>query len=149
MRYYKILEYEWIFHFYISNSEEEGGRQTKEKGMDMKQWLFYSIMVLALAFFTGCGSQDGETEEHMHGEEAMESMQQGDSLPSLDEWIRPEPVDVSAVDVNGDGFVYQDPMDWNVIADEEGRCPKCNMLLVQVTIDEAVNNLKENGYTVK
>jgi transcription initiation factor IIE alpha subunit len=40
-------------------------------------------------------------------------------------------------------------MDWNVIADEEGKCPKCGMLLEKVTVDEAVKNLKDNGYSVK
>ena len=54
-----------------------------------------------------------------------------------------------ALDLNQDGYVYQDPMDWNVISDEEGKCPKCGMFLVKVTIDGATKNLKDNGYTVK
>ena len=70
-------------------------------------------------------------------------------MKSSQEWIRTEPVDVKAVDANQDGFVYQDPMDWNVIADEEGKCPKCGMFLKKVTIDEAEKNLKDNGFTVK
>jgi len=115
----------------------------------MKQWFFLVISTLALIIFVGCGSHNGDTEEHMHGEEAMESAHHSEAMESSEEWIRSEPVNVSAVDLNQDGFVYQDPMDWNVIADEEGTCPKCNMLLVKVTIDEAVKNLKDNGYTVK
>jgi len=115
----------------------------------MKQWFFMGIITIVLAIFVGCGSRNGDTDEQMHDEEAMESVNHSDSLESSEAWIRSEPVDVSAVDVNKDGFVYQDPMDWNVIADEEGTCPKCNMFLVKVTIDEAVKNLKDNAFTVK
>jgi hypothetical protein len=82
-------------------------------------------------------------------------MQSGDSaagdtkMNSSEDWIRTQPVDVKALDLNGDGYVYQDPMDWNVISDEEGKCPKCGMLLVKVTIADAIQNLEDNGYTVK
>ena len=115
----------------------------------MRQWILFSGIAAALCFFVACGSDTGDTQDHMHSEEAMESTQDSDAMKSSDEWIRPEPVDVSAVDVDQDGFVYQDPMDWNVIADEEGKCPKCGMFLVKVTIDEAIKNLKDNGYAVK
>ena len=115
----------------------------------MKQTVLYSSLALTLALFVACGGSNGDMETHTHGEDAAASMQQSDSMKSLDEWIRSEPVDVNAVDANQDGFVYQDPMDWNVIADEEGKCPKCNMFLVKVTIGEAVKNLQDNGYAVQ
>ena len=81
------------------------------------------LAVIALVLFVACGSDSEEPEGHMHGEETMGSMQESESLPSLDEWIRPEPVDVSVVDVNEDGFVYQDPMDFWI--DESS--PRANM----------------------
>ena len=56
---------------------------------------------------------------------------------------------MKALDIDGDGYVYQDQMDWNVIADEEGKCPKCGMILQKVTLEEAATNLRNNGYTVK
>lgn len=115
----------------------------------MKQWILFGGIALAFCFFAACGSDTGDKEDTMHGEEAMGSMQKSDSMKASEDWIRSGPVDVKALDVNQDGFVYQDPMDWNVIADEEGKCPKCGMLLVKVTIDEAVKNLKDNGYTVQ
>jgi Cu(I)/Ag(I) efflux system membrane fusion protein/cobalt-zinc-cadmium efflux system membrane fusion protein len=40
-------------------------------------------------------------------------------------------------------------MDWNVISDEPGRCPVCNMFLREVTLDQAKTNLEKNGYSVK
>ena len=120
----------------------------------MRRWFFLSGIILALVLFAACGSEtgamkSGEMEGQMHGEEPMGSMGTGDAMKSSDVWIREEPVDVAAIDADEDGFVYQDQMDWNVIADEEGKCPKCGMILKKVTIDEAVANLKENGFTVK
>jgi len=56
---------------------------------------------------------------------------------------------VESIDKNGDGKVFQDPMDWNVISDSEGRCPLCGMFLKEVTIDEAKMNLKMNGFEYK
>ena len=40
-------------------------------------------------------------------------------------------------------------MDWNVISDEPGRCPLCNMKLKEVSLDEAKKYLTENGYKSK
>lgn len=63
--------------------------------------------------------------------------------------IRTGIIDVESIDLNNDGKVYQDFMDWNVISDEPGRCPICNMILQEVTIEEAKKNLKENGFEYK
>lgn len=63
--------------------------------------------------------------------------------------VREGVIDLKAIDKNGDGNVFQDPMDWNVISDEPGRCPLCNMKLKEVSIDEAKKNLTENGYKSK
>ena len=108
------------------------------------------ITVLALALFIACSSEDRVPKEPMpgamHDSGAMKNDQQ---MKSSEDWIRAQPVDVKALDLNRDGYVYQDPMDWNVIADEEGKCPKCGMVLVRVTVDEAIKNLKDNGFTVK
>ncbi len=63
--------------------------------------------------------------------------------------IRKGIIDLNAIDKNKDGKVYQDFMDWNVISDEAGRCPLCNMYLSEVTIGEAKQNLIEHGFQVK
>ena len=63
--------------------------------------------------------------------------------------IRTGVIDLEAIDENNDGKVYQDFMDWNVISDEPGRCPVCNMILQEVTLEEAKSNLIEHGYQVK
>ncbi len=63
--------------------------------------------------------------------------------------VRKGVIDVEAIDENGDGKVFQDQMDWNVISDEAGECPVCGMNLKEVSIKDAINKLKENGYKVK
>lgn len=63
--------------------------------------------------------------------------------------IRKGTIDLEAIDENKDGKVYQDIMDWNVISDEPGRCPICNMELREFTLEKAKENLLENGFKVK
>ena len=63
--------------------------------------------------------------------------------------VRKGKIDLQAIDKNKDGKVYQDMMDWNVISDEPGKCPICEMTLKEVTINEAKYNLYKNGFEVK
>ena len=57
-------------------------------------------------------------------------------------------IDLSAIDENGDGKVYQDQMCWNVVSDEAGECPQCGMKLKEVSLEDAKKNLEANGYDV-
>lgn len=63
--------------------------------------------------------------------------------------VREGKIDLKKIDKNKDGKVFQDPMDWNVISDESGKCPICKMTLKEVTLKEAKGNLKKNGFKVK
>jgi len=58
-------------------------------------------------------------------------------------------IDVEAIDKNKDEKLWECPMDWNVISDESGRCPLCNMKLKEYTIDEIKSNLDKYGYEYK
>jgi len=58
-------------------------------------------------------------------------------------------IDVESIDVNKDGKLFECPMDWNVLTDEEGRCQNCNMYLKEFTIDEVKVNLDKHGYEYK
>ncbi len=62
--------------------------------------------------------------------------------------VRKGIINVEAIDQNGDGKVYQDMMDWNVISDVAGDCPVCGMHLKEITVEDAKNNLIKNGYKV-
>ncbi len=58
-------------------------------------------------------------------------------------------IDVESIDKNIDGKLFECPMDWNVISDEDGRCPLCNMYLKEYTIEEVKINLDKNGFEYK
>lgn len=55
-------------------------------------------------------------------------------------------IDVESIDKNKDGKLWECPMDWNVISDEAGRCPLCNMKLKEYSIEEVKINLEKNGF---
>lgn len=63
--------------------------------------------------------------------------------------IRKGTIDLKEIDKNKDGKVFQDQMDWNVISDKSGKCPLCNMFLVEVSLEDARKNLIANGYKTK
>lgn len=63
--------------------------------------------------------------------------------------VREGEIDLSAVDENKDGKVYQDQMCWNVISDEPVECPQCGMTLKEVSLEKAKENLLKNDYQVK
>lgn len=63
--------------------------------------------------------------------------------------IRTGVIDVETLDKNGDGKLFECPMDWNIIADEYQRCPACEMKMKEYTIEEVKKNLDEYGYEHK
>ena len=84
--------------------------------------------------------------EHMDHDEDMMDSTKTDMMHSM---VREGVIDLKAIDENGDGKVFQDMMDWNVISDEPGKCPVCEMKLKEVTLNEAKFNLIKNGFEVK
>lgn len=58
-------------------------------------------------------------------------------------------IDLTAIDENEDGKVYQDQMCWDVLSDKAGECPRCGMKLKEVSLEQAKKNLEENGFEVK
>lgn len=119
---------------------------------------YFTLATAALLLtLTACGSNDQENDTHMDDNMQMEENRQmeenmhdeaGD-MKSEQNWVREEPIDVEAIDEDGDGYVYQDHMDWNVIADEEGRCPVCGMDMERTPVENAKEHLRENGFEVK
>ncbi|MBI5476210.1 MAG: hypothetical protein HY964_05670 [Ignavibacteriales bacterium] len=100
-------------------------------------------------------SQDAQKEKttmpshDMKGMKDMKDMKH-ETLAVLDSTVvRKGVIDLTAIDKNKDGKVYQDQMDWNVISDKPGKCPLCKMKLKEVTFEEAKKNLKENDFKVK
>jgi membrane fusion protein, copper/silver efflux system len=93
-----------------------------------------------LTIFVSCG-QDHKNSDHQSMN--MDKKQIDSTI------IHIRVIDLQSIDQNKDGMVYQDPMDWNVISDEAGRCPICKMKLKEVTLEEAKMNLINNGFKIK
>ena len=63
--------------------------------------------------------------------------------------VREGEINLAAIDKNKDGKVFQDQMCWNVISDNPGECPQCGMILKEVSLEQAKENLVDNDYEVK
>jgi len=79
---------------------------------------------------------DVKEDHSIHSFKEKNEMQENDIIHERD-------VKVSTLDKNKDGFVYQCPMDWEVISEVPGSCPVCKMDLEKFTIEEAQKNLIE------
>ena len=93
-----------------------------------------------LTIFVSCGQDNKNTD---HKSMNMDKKQIDSSI------VRVGEIDLQAIDQNKDGMVYQDPMDWNVIADDPGKCPLCGMMLKEVSLEKAKENLIKHDYEVK
>ncbi|MGD8780717.1 MAG: efflux RND transporter periplasmic adaptor subunit [Ignavibacteria bacterium] len=108
----------------------------------------------ALKQFTSSSMEKDEMKKekqsgHEHGEVEETSKGSGNKYGIESPLIRLGVIDVESIDQNGDGKLYECPMDWDIISDEAGRCPSCEMKLKEYSIDEVKNNLLKNGYEVK
>jgi hypothetical protein len=92
----------------------------------------YPVLILAVTLFliTGC-NQEKHPGDH-------EKVSGGELLDST--VIRPENEEITSLDENGDGMLYQCPMDFQVISDNPGRCPLCKMYLEEYTIEQVQKN---------
>ena len=124
------------------------------------------ILAITLFSFTFAGTlsfaQQDSSKSHSNHNHKMEmkndmnmdmknsdTMQMNNDQMVSDSIVREGVIDLTLIDKNSDGKVFQDMMDWNVISDEPGRCPICNMILQEVNLDEAKQNLIENGFKIK
>lgn len=90
------------------------------------------VIALFITFLNGC--TDDNENKHMQQHEM--------SSPKNSEIVRDVNIDVSIIDDNRDGMVFQCPMDWEVISDKAESCPLCNMDLKEYSIADAQMNLK-------
>ena len=98
----------------------------------------------------GHGSKTNMTMVHMDMDSTHSSHHKMKSTETEEvSIVREGEIDLVAIDVNGDGMVYQDQMCWNVISDEPGECPQCGMILKEVSLEHAKENLLKNDYEVK
>jgi hypothetical protein len=84
---------------------------------------------------------------HMDHDKMMDS--DNKEMMNNESIVREGTIDLTVIDENGDGKVYQDQMCWNVVSDESGECPQCGMKLKKVSLEKAKANLEKNGFEVK
>ena len=119
------------------------------------QFLIDSESNLQAAISQFGGSAKKDTMKMKDGDmKSMKNMNKKDdtemSKPEdTDPRIRKGTIDLSAIDKNKDGKLYEDIMDWNVISDEPGICPLCGMTLREFTIKEVKENLSKHGFKYK
>ncbi len=98
---------------------------------------------------SGMMNQDN-MEGHMdHSKMMGHKMDSGKMEMRAENIIRQGEIDLTAIDKNKDGKVYEDMMCWNVISDTAGECPQCGMTLKEVSLDKAKENLLKHDYKVK
>ncbi len=104
------------------------------------------ILIVVCTFIT-YSSAVIYAQEHQHGNHSTMDMKK-DSVKS-ENIIRIGVINLTAIDKDKDGNVFQDQMDWNVISDKPGKCPLCKMTLKEVTIKTAKHNLIKNKFKTK
>ena len=75
-------------------------------------------------------------------------MEHNQSKQSDSAIVRKGEIDIKAIDENGDGRVFQDQMDFNVISDKPGKCPLCGMKLKEVTLEKAAEDAVKHGFKI-
>jgi len=90
-----------------------------------------------------------ETTEEMKSMSHEEHSSEEHTHTNVESMTRTGIIDVESIDVNGDGSVFECPMDWNVISDKDGKCPTCNMFLKEYSIEETKQNLIKHGHEYK
>ncbi|MGE5399467.1 MAG: heavy metal-binding domain-containing protein [Ignavibacteriales bacterium] len=118
--------------------------------MSVKKVSFFaSVLVISVLFITGCGGKREETQNNTQKQDTHQVQANNNTSLSANTIVREGEIDVKAIDKNNDGKVFECSMDYNVISDTKGSCPKCGMDLDEVTIDKARENLKNSGFKTK
>ena len=97
------------------------------------------------------GAEEKDTTMKMDSDKpgSKKDMDKKEDSDIKDSRIRKGVIDLSTIDKNKDGKLYEDIMDWNVISDEPGECPICGMTLREFSIKEIEKNLTEHGFKYK
>ncbi|HEX2869295.1 MAG TPA: heavy metal-binding domain-containing protein [Ignavibacteriales bacterium] len=118
-------------------------------------FFFAAFLSLSLIIASGCGEKKTSRDEQNTPQEQQQrppqKQVQANNNTSLraNTIVREGLIDLKAIDENKDGKVFECPMDYNVVSDYKGTCPKCGMDLEEVSIEKAKSNLTANGYKVR
>jgi len=111
--------------------------------MNSKSFLKYCIQFLIVLIvtvfigFTGCSKENGDAK--LSQNQTKQTAEKKDAKDT--EIIRDKNVNIISLDQDKDGSLYQCEMDYDVISDNPGTCPKCGMQLKKVSVADAKKNL--------
>ena len=111
--------------------------------MNSKSFLKYCIQFLIVLIAaelignTGCSKGNGDAKSPEN--QTQQKVEKKDAKDT--EIIRDKNVNIISLDQDKDGSLYQCEMDYDVISDNPGTCPKCGMQLKKVSVADAKKNL--------
>lgn len=125
-----------------------------------------AIILFSFAVYSTANARNGypadSTNINKHSHMKMDSKMKMDSSMHMDTGMKGDKkenysvpkeykgtIDLTSIDVNKDGKVYQCPMDFNVLSDKPGKDPKCGMALKEVSLEQAKSNLTKHSFKVK
>jgi YHS domain-containing protein len=111
------------------------------------------LITIALALNTAAFAQEkpmqmkdsAKTQMKMKG---MKDNKLDATSPTDTNIVRKGVIDLNAIDKNGDGKIFQCPMELNVISDAKGECPLCGMNLREISVQDAKTKLLKRGFKV-
>jgi len=92
--------------------------------------------------------RSGTAESHQHENAKVKDEAEHSSYREIEQGegeglIRSRNINVSLIDKNMNGKVFQCPMDFEVISDKPDVCPLCGMDLEEISVDKAQKNLTD------
>jgi YHS domain-containing protein len=126
------------------------------KGVNMLQKNSFTtiIILITLAFSAAVFAQEKpmqmkDSTMMMHKMKGMKMKNSGNASLSDSTSVSKGIIDLSAIDKNKDGMIFQCPMDLNIISDSKGECPECGMDLKEISLKDAKTKLVKRGFKVK
>jgi len=93
---------------------------------------YVAVIIAAFIGLTGCSK---ESNSKVPDNQVQKTAERKDTKDlSI---VRDKNVNVASLDQDKDGNLYQCEMDYDVISDNPGKCPKCGMQLKKVSVAEA------------
>ncbi|MBI1932381.1 MAG: hypothetical protein HYS24_07570 [Ignavibacteriales bacterium] len=112
--------------------------------------LLISIIIF-FSLISACGSEHKSDDKSGVGMGVKNDHEHkiNDIHSSDSELIRNGIIDLSTIDENKNDSLYECPMDWNVLSDNDGDCPTCGMKLKEFKIEDVKANLSKHSFEYK
>jgi len=111
--------------------------------MKTRVYLKYVSRISTALLFTAIVLSSGCSNDNNNSKADNKQTQTAQKQDSKDMYlVRDKSVNIDSLDQDKDGNLYQCQMDYDVISDKPGTCPKCGMQLEKVSVDIAKKNFE-------